>query len=228
MDSGTIALGKTFDIATASRSVGILSAVDRIFDRAIQTDCKVSPHNYGGPLIDLNGRTMGILAPIDPGIATEGEVQQWYDSGIGFAIPLEDILKRLPKLMNGEDIYPGKAGIRPSINDDFRGPVILAGVAPGTPAAKAGLKAGDTLVSVGETEIRWPKHMRHALGPHDAGDKVSLSVQREGGIRTFEVELVKELPVYRMPYLGNSTRPNVPRSRSEDSRCGEGQSCRAS
>ncbi len=79
----TIALGKTFDVAVASRSIGILSAVDRIFGKAIQTDCKISPHNYGGPLIDIQGRTLGILAPIDPGIATEGEVQQWYDSGVG-------------------------------------------------------------------------------------------------------------------------------------------------
>ncbi|MFN9913964.1 MAG: S1C family serine protease, partial [Pirellulaceae bacterium] len=101
----TVALGKTFDLSVASRSIGILSAIDRIFGRAIQTDCKVSPHNYGGPLIDIEGRVMGILAPIDPGIATEGEVQQWYDSGIGFAIPLEDVLQRLPKFIQGLDIH---------------------------------------------------------------------------------------------------------------------------
>ncbi len=198
----TIALGKTFDLVTASRSVGVLSAVDRIFGRAIQTDCKISPHNYGGPLIDLHGRTMGILAPIDPGIATEGEVQQWYDSGIGFAIPLEDILQRLPKMKEGEDIFPGKAGIRPTLNDDFRGPVVLAGVAPGTPAAKAGLKADDKLLKIGSTDIRWPNHMRHALGGIDAGEAVRMTVLR--GEKTIEVDcrLAKELPVYRMPYLG--------------------------
>ncbi len=198
----TIALGKTFDIVTASRSVGILSAVDRIFGRAIQTDCKISPHNYGGPLIDIYGRTMGVLAPIDPGIATEGEVQQWYDSGIGFAIPLDDIIKRLPKMMKGEDIYPGKAGVRPAVNDDFRGPVVLAGVAPGTPAAKAGLKAGDTLFKIGSTEIRWPNHMRHALGSVDAGETIKMTVERAGVTKSFDCRLVKELPVYQVPFLG--------------------------
>jgi len=198
----TIALGKTFDIVTASRSIGILSATDRIFGRAIQTDCKISPHNYGGPLLDIQGRTMGVLAPIDPGIATEGEVQQWYDAGVGFAIPLDDILKRLPKLMKGEDIYPGKAGVRPALKDDFRGPVVLAGVAPGTPAAKAGLKAGDTLLKIDSTEIRWPNHVRHAFGSVDAGDTVKMTVERNGETKSYDCQLVQELPVYRAPYLG--------------------------
>lgn len=198
----TVALGKTFDIATASRSVGILSATDRIFGRAIQTDCKISPHNYGGPLIDIYGRTMGILAPIDPGIVTEGEVQQWYDAGVGFAIPLDDILTRLPKMMQGEDVYSGKAGVRPSLNDDFRGPVVLAGVAPGTPAHKAGLKAGDTLLKIDARAIRWPNDMRHALGSIDAGDSVKVTVQRDDVTKSFDCQLVRELPAYRMPYAG--------------------------
>ncbi len=198
----TIALGKTFDLVTASRSVGILSATDRIFGRAIQTDCKISPHNYGGPLIDIQGQTMGVLAPIDPGIATEGEVQQWYDAGVGFAIPLDDILKRLPKMMKGEDVYPGKAGIRPALKDDFRGPVVLAGVAPGTPAAKAGLKAGDTLLKIDAAEIRWPNHVRHAFGTVDAGEMVNMTVKRDGETKSYDCELVQELPVYRTPYVG--------------------------
>jgi serine protease Do len=198
----TIALGKTFDLVEASQSVGILSATDRIFGRAIQTDCKVSPHNYGGPLIDLRGHVMGILAPIDPGIATEGEVQQWYDSGIGFAIPIEDILARLPKMKRGEDIYPGKAGIRPKVNDDFRGPVVLAGVAPGTPAAKAGLKPGDQLTKINGMTIAWPNHMRHALGVVDANDSVAMTVLRDTKELKVDVTLVQELPVYRTPFLG--------------------------
>jgi serine protease Do len=198
----TIALGKTFDLVSASRSIGILSATDRIFGRAIQTDCKVSPHNYGGPLIDIYGRVMGILAPIDPGIATEGEVQQWYDSGIGFAVPLDDILARLPKLQSGDDIQIGKAGIRPKINDDFRGPVELAGVSPGTPVAKAGLRTGDRILKIGNIDVHRPNHMRHALGVIDAGNRISILYERDGRQSTTEIVLVKELPVYRTPFLG--------------------------
>lgn len=207
-----IALGKTFDVRVASRSVGILSATDRIFGRAIQTDCKVSPHNYGGTLIDIRGRVLGILAPIDPGIATEGEVQQWYDSGIGFAVPIEEVLERLPRLKKGENIYQGKAGIRPTLNDDFRGPVILAGVAPGTPAFKAGLKAGDKLLSVNDKNILWPNHIRHALGNSDDQSVVDITFEREGQVKNVAVELVKELPVYRTAFWGILLDPTYPTS----------------
>ncbi len=73
----------------------------RVFDKAIQTDCKISPQNYGGPLVDLKGEAMGVLTLLNPAIATEGEVEQWYDSGVGFAVPIEDILERLPILQTG-------------------------------------------------------------------------------------------------------------------------------
>ncbi len=59
-----IGLGRTFERDAVSQSVGIISALDRAYGKAIQTDAKVSPVNYGGPLVDLQGRTIGILAPI--------------------------------------------------------------------------------------------------------------------------------------------------------------------
>ena len=74
-----------------SVSVGIISALDRIWGKAIQTDAKVSPTNYGGPLIDLYGRVQGVLVPASPQAEGETAGFEWYDSGIGFAIPLEDI-----------------------------------------------------------------------------------------------------------------------------------------
>ncbi len=86
-----LAVGRTLVGQTEqmpSVSVGIISAVQRIFGKAIQTDAKVSPTNYGGPLIDLSGRVQGVLVPASP--HSEGETAgfEWYDSGIGFAIPL--------------------------------------------------------------------------------------------------------------------------------------------
>lgn len=202
-----VALGKTFDVRIASRSVGILSAQGRIFNKAIQTDAKISPQNYGGPLIDLNGKVMGILAPINPGIATEGEVEQWYDSGVGFAIPLLDILERLPKLQKGEDIYHGRAGFRTSSPDEFAPEIVLNGVTPGSPASKAGLKAGDRIIAAGATResikpVRMHSELKHVLGTIDAEQSVQLEVERDGAKRLFELTMVKELPVYREPYLG--------------------------
>lgn len=202
-----MALGKTFDAQTASCSVGILSAQGRVWNKAIQSDAKISPQNYGGPLVDLRGRAMGILTPINPGIVTEGEVEQWYDSGIGFAIPMQDILDRLPVLQSGTDIYPGKIGFRWRTLDEYAGPVVLQGVTPGSPAAKAGIKSGDTIVAVGRTkeELRTidnHSQMKHILGPLDAGQSLSMRVDRQGEQQTYECILVKDLPTYREPYLG--------------------------
>ena len=94
----SIALGRTFDSPNPAMSVGIVSALNRIWGKAIQTDAKISPTNYGGPLVDLEGRVMGVLAPLSPEGQSEASGIEWYDSGIGFAVPLEDILQVLERL----------------------------------------------------------------------------------------------------------------------------------
>jgi len=216
----SIALGKTFDYKVASRSVGILSAQGRIWNKAIQTDAKISPQNYGGPLIDLRGRVMGILVPINPGIATEGEVEQWYDSGVGFAVPLADILERLPRLQRGEDIYPGKAGFRSQSPDEFSPEIVLSGVTPGSPAAKSGMRAGDRIVAAGPNReglkaVGMHSELKHVMGTLDAEQSMVFEVERDGAKKQFEVNLVKELPTYREPFLGvvvdASSPPTTPR-----------------
>ncbi len=203
----SIALGKTFDFKVASRSVGILSAQGRIWNKAIQTDAKISPQNYGGPLIDLRGRVMGILVPMNPGIATEGEVEQWYDSGVGFAVPISDILERLPRLQRGEDIYPGKAGFRSQSPDEFSPEILLSGVTPGSPAAKSGMRAGDRIVAAGPNReglkaVAMHSELKHVMGTLDAEQSMVFEVERDGEKKQFEVNLVKELPTYREPFLG--------------------------
>ncbi len=89
-----------------SVSVGILSALDRIWGKAMQTDAKVSPTNYGGPLIDLYGRVQGVLVPASPRAEGETAGFEWYDSGIGFAIPLEDVNRVLPRMLKGTKETP--------------------------------------------------------------------------------------------------------------------------
>ena len=54
-------------------SVGIVSALDRIWGKAIQTDAKISPNNYGGPLVDIGGRVLGVLVPMSP----DGQARKW-------------------------------------------------------------------------------------------------------------------------------------------------------
>ena len=86
-----IAVGRTFESDRTNMAVGILSALDRIWGKAIQTDAAVSPNNYGGPLVDIQGRVLGVLVPLSPEATDEVAGVDWYDSGIGFAIPAEHI-----------------------------------------------------------------------------------------------------------------------------------------
>ena len=92
-------------------SVGVLSATGRIWGKALQTDAAVSPNNYGGPLVDLRGRVLGVLVPLSPQSADEMAGYEWYDSGIGFAVPAEHVLSILPRLKQGRDLYTGLAGV---------------------------------------------------------------------------------------------------------------------
>src|SRR5438445_8464527 len=91
----SVAVGRTLDPQNLDRalsvSVGITSAVNRIWGKAIQTDAKVSPANYGGPLIDVSGRVQGVLVPASPRGAAATAGAEWYESGTGAATPLADI-----------------------------------------------------------------------------------------------------------------------------------------
>ena len=197
-----IALGKTFDNKSVSQSVGIISALGRAYDKAIQCDAKISPVNYGGPLVDLKGRVIGILAPISPGAFLEGDSSELYDSGIGFAIPMQDVLERLKRMQSGENIRSGKLGVVASDQNEFVGPVKVAGTAPGSPAAKAGVKAGDVLIEAAGKPVRMLAHLRHALGPTDAGQALNIAVDRAGKRLEFECVLAEEIPTYRQRYAG--------------------------
>src|SRR5262249_15456510 len=104
-----IAVGRTLTPETEtmpSVSVGIISALNRIWGKALQTDAKVSPTNYGGPLSDGQGRVLGVLGPASPRAEGETAGFEWYDSGIGFAVPLEDLNAVLPRMKKGTEKEP--------------------------------------------------------------------------------------------------------------------------
>ncbi len=197
-----IAVGRTYDKNAPNVSVGIVSATNRIWGKAIQTDAKISPANYGGPLVDLHGRVLGVLVPMSP--QGEGDLAgaEWYDSGIGFAVPLTDVLERLDTMKAGEDLQPGKLGVSLAGKGDYAEPVEIAAVLPGSPAAKAGLQKDDQVVEVAGQKVRWLAHMKHALGAKYAGDTVSIVVLRDDKRIEAEAELAGEIAAYDIPFLG--------------------------
>lgn len=203
----TVAVGRTFDVGQISMSAGILSAKERIWSKAIQTDAKISPINYGGPLVDIQGRVLGVLAPLSPqGQGGELAGAEWYDSGIGFAVPLADIFQHLDTLKAGKDLHAGLLGISLKPGDIYVLPAEIAAVPPNSPAAKAGIKVGDKIVAINGQPITRQAQLKHAFGPMYAGEKVKLSVARtvdkEEQKLEFEAELTDKLIPYEHPLLG--------------------------
>jgi S1-C subfamily serine protease len=201
-----IAVGRTLagDIKMPpSVSVGIISALNRIWGKAIQTDAKISPVNYGGPLIDLEGRVQAVLVPASP--RSEGETAgiEWYDSGIGFGIPLEDINAVLPRLKQGKDLKRGLLGVNMQGTDQHDGPPKVSVVAPGSAAEKAGVKPGDTIIAVDDKTVANQAQLLHLIGARYEGDKVDLKVTRGGKEQTFKGIVLLGLEAsFSEPFLG--------------------------
>ncbi|MGA2061843.1 MAG: PDZ domain-containing protein [Thermoguttaceae bacterium] len=198
----TIALGRTFEGDRPNVSVGILSAKDRIWGKAIQTDAAVSPNNYGGPLVDIRGRVMGLIAPLSPESADEVAGYEWYDSGIGFAIPADHIQKILPRLKKGEDLRQGFVGVSMQSQNVYISEPVIGVCHVKSPAAEAGLKPGDRIVEVEGRKISRSAEFREEIYRRYAGDKIELAVLRGKERLERELTLVEKIPAYQRPFLG--------------------------
>jgi len=193
-----------------SVSVGIISALHRIWGKAIQTDAKVSPTNYGGPLIDLYGRVQGVLVPASPRAEGETAGFEWYDSGIGFAIPLEDINRVLPQMLKGTKDNPvtlkrGLLGVnmqQKQGQDEHATPPTIATVSPASAAEKRGLKPGDTIKEIDGKPIDSQARMRQILGPKYEGETIALKIQRGKEEIKLDVKLEGAVASYPQPFLG--------------------------
>jgi serine protease Do len=225
-----MALGRTLDPNVdnpPSLSVGIISALHRIWNKAVQTDAKVSPVNYGGPLIDVDGRVYGILVPANPFAEGDTAGVEWYDSGIGFAIPLEDVLAVLPRLKQGKDLRKGLLGVTPQGRDIYSGLSTVASVSPESAASRAGIKIGDQITEVDGKPVLNHAQLLHAMGPKYEGDVVSLKVKRgtetkefknlvlTGSVTAYVVPSMGILPMRDDPELGLEVRAVLPKGPAE-------------
>jgi serine protease Do len=164
----------------------------------VQTDAKLSPVNYGGPLVDLEGRILGLIVPMaGAGPALVGA--EWYDSGIGFAIYRDRIDAVFERLAAGQTIEPGKIGVilRPDAPDGealpwldkLLGPsgVMIEQVAGKSPAADAKLQVGDRIVALDGLPIGDMLDLQRRLSDRAAGEEIKLTIKRRW--QRFEVSI---------------------------------------
>jgi len=197
-----ITVGRTFEGDRPNLAVGVVSALSRIWGKAIQTDAAVSPGNYGGPLVDVHGRVLGLVVPLSPQQGETVAGVHWYDSGIGFAVPLCDLLEILGRLKEGEDLYPGVTGLGFPREALYTSSPVIEGIRRGSPADKAGLEKGDQIVAIGGRPVARPADVREEIGRRYAGDKLKVVVLRGDKRLEREIELVAALPAYVPPFLG--------------------------
>lgn len=197
-----IALGRTFDPGFPNLSVGIVSALNRVWGRALQTDAKTSPVNYGGPLIDLSGRCLGIIVPLSPDEQGETAGVEWYDSGIGFAVPLVDIEAALPRLIRKETLKPGLMGVGFEDHGPISGAARIIRVRPESPADRAGLQVDDVITELNRHPIQKLNDLKHLVGSLYAGDEIELTFVRGKETLHSRLTLTDELKAYEFPYLG--------------------------
>ena len=173
----SISVGVGYGDVNEAISMGIISALNRVGGKAIQTDANVSPANYGGPLIDLDGRLLGICVPLNPNSNAIGAGVEWYDSGIGFAIPLDNQESLLDRLKSGEVISPAFLGVVVTPNPTGRG-VRVENVVSEGPADTGGIKNGDVIRKIGPHIVDDVMSLRVAINRFTAGQEAIVEIRR--------------------------------------------------
>jgi putative serine protease PepD len=200
-----IAVGAPLGLDSTVTS-GIVSALDRpvtpgeaddqSFINAIQTDAAINPGNSGGPLLDMQGRVIGVNSAIAraPGSELSG---QSGNIGVGFAIPSDQVATTVEQLITtGKAVHPiigvfldssyEGEGVR--IADE--GPSGQAAVNPDGPAARAGLQAGDVVIAFEGRPVSGDGELVVLIRSRTVGEKVTLTIRRGGTER--DVTMVLE------------------------------------
>jgi S1-C subfamily serine protease len=170
------ALGRTFAADEPTVHLGIVSAKNRLFGRALQVDAYTSPANYGGAVVDVQGRVLGIAVPLSPSGRNAGV--EWYDSGIGFAVTIADIQPLLARMQQGQVLQRGWLGVQ--LATSWLGP---GAKIDGTPkdgvAAKSGLRKGDVILQVDGKDVMNGPHFQMLLSSRLGGDPITLRVRKK-------------------------------------------------
>ncbi len=181
-----VAIGNPFGLQHTV-TAGIVSALGRSgispdggYEDFIQTDASINPGNSGGALVNLRGELVGINSAILS--RTGGNI------GIGFAIPVNMVRGVMDQLIRYGQVRRGVLGVQlynvtPEIAKEFglaeTSGALVAGVAQGSSAERAGIKTGDIIVSLNGTTMKSSGELRNAIGMLHVGDKVEIGLLRD-------------------------------------------------
>jgi S1-C subfamily serine protease len=172
---------------------GVVSATGRKIspddvEGYIQTDAAINPGNSGGPLLDSQGRVIGINTAVLRGPA----------EGLGFAVPINVARDVARQIVSGQRVQRGYMGvglvnITPELRSRFNLPtgtgVIIDEVEEGSPASLAGLRTGDIITAVDGQRVEGRGDLQHVLRSKRPGQSASLKVRRPRGETTVSVRL---------------------------------------
>ena len=184
---GVVAIGSPFGLDETVTS-GIVSALGRDISAqnnftipgVIQTDAAINHGNSGGPLLNMAGEVVGVNTQI--------ESDSGGNEGVGFAVPSNTISQVVSKLVKGDKVAHPFLGVSIATPANQSGAQV-ASVRNGSPADKAGLKAGDVIKSFGGETITSPDDLTAAVAAKQPGDKVSITFVRNGTTKTTEVTI---------------------------------------
>jgi Do/DeqQ family serine protease len=191
-----IAVGNPFGL-DRTVTVGIISATGRqdlrvtTYESFIQTDAAINPGNSGGPLLNLDGRVIGI----NTAIVSVGQ-------GIGFAIPANMARRVMPQLLATGRVTRGWLGVRiqalteelaPSFGAKENEGVLVSDVMPGSPAESGGLKSGDVILDLGGQRTAEVPDLQRVVADAEPGKPSPVTILREGKRQTLEIK-IGEMP----------------------------------
>lgn len=219
-----VALGSPFGLEN-TMTLGIISALSRgipvgdstagpryTLPDVIQTDAAINPGNSGGPLLNLNGEVVGVNFAINSPVRA--------NSGVGFAIPVSIVRRVVPALIEeGKYHYPYLGISGRSVDADFAEQngikantlgAFVAVAVPGGPAADAGLKEGDIIIAIDDVPVRKFDDLVSYLVNHtEPGQKVTLTILRDGKERTVEVTLGERPSEIPSPLATGETKVTI-------------------
>ncbi|MGI8994940.1 MAG: S1C family serine protease [Nocardioidaceae bacterium] len=194
-----VAIGSPLGL-NATVTSGIISATERpvtaggegetSYINALQTDAAINPGNSGGPLVDLQGRVIGVNSAI--ATISQSSSDQSGNIGVGFSIPIDQVVSTVKQLIEtGQAEYP-VIGAQVSVATASDGARIQE-IDPGSPADQAGLESGDVITKINGEEVHDGVELIVKIRSFEPGETVTFNLQHNGRGDSLDVVLGKKV-----------------------------------